>query len=55
MTRRKFHSEVDELLNRLGFSDEIVMSWGSFVIEVKFENGREILKIKERETIKEVK
>lgn len=55
MTRQKLHKELDEVLDRLGFSSEITQTWGSILIEVKFEHGKEILKVKERETIKEVK
>ena len=49
MTREQWHILLDEALEN-GFSKE--MQWGSCILEVKFERGKEVIRIRERETIK---
>lgn len=52
MTRDGYHKLLDDALAHAGFSDKTEVKWGSVVIEVKFEAGREVIRIKERETQK---
>lgn len=52
MTRDGYHKLLDDALTHAGFSDTAEVKWGSVVIEVKFEAGQEVIRIKERETQK---
>ena len=52
MTREDYHRLLDDALRHAGFSDTSEVKWGSVVIEVKFEAGKEVIRIKERETQK---
>lgn len=55
MNRTALHKAIDELLDEHGFEQDLTQKWGSFLLEVKFENSRIVLKVKERETVKEVR
>ena len=55
MTREDIHKEVDEWLTKMGFQNEITLKWGSFTFQINFEDGKEVLRIKERETEKKFK
>lgn len=52
MTREGYHRLLDDALSHVGFTDTSEVTWGSVVIEVKFEAGKEVVRIKERETQK---
>lgn len=55
MTRKRWHYILDEALDAVGFQDNEDVKWGSVMLEVKFEAGREVITIKERETSKPIK
>lgn len=55
MKRSELHTHIDEHLDSLGFKNDISLSWGSIVVQLNFENGREVITIRERETVKSVK
>ena len=52
MTREELHARLDQLLTELGFEKEVSVRWGAIQFEVKFENGKEVLTVRERETKK---
>lgn len=54
MERPVLHKHIDELLDKMGFKDNVSISWGSLAFEIKFEKGEEVLIVKERETRKRV-
>jgi hypothetical protein len=55
MTRDNLHSWIDTQLDAMGYSDDVTLLWGTLTFQVNFEAGRVILKIRERETLKETK
>ncbi len=52
MTRKDLHIGLDELLTQLGFGDTVEQQWGGIILEIKFENGKETIRVKERSTEK---
>lgn len=54
MTRDQAHEALDEALDELGVGGT-TMKWGSVTIEIKYESGRAVIRVRERETIKPIK
>jgi len=52
MTREKLHKTIDQILDEMGFEKEVEVPYGSIKFEVKFEAGKEVLTVIERETKK---
>jgi hypothetical protein len=52
MERPELHQKIDLILNEMGFKNSIDMQWGSIMIQVDFQAGKEVLTIKERTTKK---
>lgn len=56
MLRVDLHTEVDKMLDALGYGDDVLPmvdgSFGGIVFQLNFEEGREVFRIKERETEK---
>ena len=55
MKREDYHKALDELLDHVGFEDNTEVKWGSVSVEVKYEAGKEVIRITERETSKPIK
>lgn len=52
MTRAVLHKDIDDLLDDLGFKDEVSKDWGSVTIEIKFEGGKEVITVVDHKTKK---
>lgn len=52
MTREELYEKIDALLTEMGFEKEVEIPYGSIRFEVKFEAGKEVLTVIERETKK---
>jgi hypothetical protein len=50
ISRKELHDSLDEALDELGYEKNVEMEWGSILIQVQFEKGNVVLKIKERQT-----
>jgi hypothetical protein len=55
MTRAELHQRIDEHLDAMKFKDEVSLPWGSICVQLNFENGKEVITIRERETVKNLK
>jgi hypothetical protein len=53
MDRATLHKKIDDQLTEMGFQNSINIPWGSIMIQVDFQAGKEVLTIKERTTKKE--
>lgn len=54
INRKNLHEALDKILDEMGFKEEFELKWGAIAFEVKFEAGRAILSVRERETRKNV-
>jgi len=54
MTRKELHDGLDDLLNEWGYDEEIPYHWGEISMRIIFQAGKITLKIRERETEKDV-
>jgi hypothetical protein len=52
MERPELHQKIDIALTEMGFKNSIDMQWGSIMIQVDFQAGKEVLTVKERTTKK---
>jgi hypothetical protein len=50
ISRKELHDSLDDVLDDLGYEKNVDMEWGSILIQVQFEKGKIVLKIKERQT-----
>lgn len=53
--RSEIHKEIDSMLDLWGVGQELEQKWGSITFNFVIENGKIVLRAKERETVKEIK
>jgi len=50
LTRKRLHQVIDEKLDELGYGETILIQYGKIGIEISFQDGKETIVLKERET-----
>lgn len=55
MKRTELHAAIDKWLDETGYKEHINIPYGSLAFQINFVEGREEIRIKERETVKAVK
>ena len=57
MKREELHRAIDDWLDSCGFREKenIQMAYGAISIQINFEDGKEVITIRERETVKRLK
>ena len=55
MTRKDIHDAIDEVLTQHGHGEKVDIGWGEVTVSIKVQGGKPVLKVRERETDKEIK
>lgn len=55
MKRAEIHAAIDKWLDDSGYKDHINIPYGSLAFQINFVEGREEIRIRERETVKTTK
>lgn len=52
-TRKDLHKDIDDLLDKKGYGDDLSIDFGKILIEVAFQNGKVQTRTIDRESFRE--
>lgn len=52
-TRKDLHDDIDDLLNKKGYGDDLSMKFGRILVEISFQDGKLHTRVIDRESFRE--